>query len=327
MKVLFIGGTGNISTAVSCLALERGIELWHLNRGLSGTRLKGVSTLECDINDEAAAASVLAGHTWDAVVNWIAFTPAEIERDLRLFGTSTDQYVFISSASAYQTPPSHPIITESTPLSNPMWDYSRNKIACEQRLARAGRESGFPFTIVRPSHTYSTVIPIAIGGWTEYTAIDRMKRGLPVVVHGDGSSLWVLTHAEDFAKGIVGLLGHPDSIGEAYHITSDEVLTWNQIYQHIATALEVEAKLVHVTSDKICRYDNGYIGSLLGDKSASVMFDNSKIKVLIPDFQCSIPFAEGIKTTLDWFAADPARQVISTESNRMMEQLIQAELA
>lgn len=327
MKVLFIGGTGNISTACSCLAVETGIELWHLNRGKTGNQIQGVKTLVADINDRAALEDVLADHVWDCVVDWIAFTPEQVQRDIELFSGKTEQFIFISSASCYQSPPDSPVITENTPLNNPYWQYSRDKIACEELLLKAHKDIGFPVTIVRPSHTYSNVIPIAIGGWEEYTAIDRMKRGLPVVVHGDGSSLWVLTHSEDFAQGFNGLIGRQESIGEVYHITSDEVLTWNQIYQQIADALGVEAKLVHVTSDRICRYDPEYIGPLLGDKTASVIFDNSKIRQLVPDFQCTTPFAEGIKTTLEWFEADPTRQTVSDAANKMMDELIASELA
>ncbi|WP_045860601.1 SDR family oxidoreductase [Teredinibacter purpureus] len=326
MKVLFIGGTGNISTPSSKLAIEQGIELWHINRGLSPA-IAGVKTLQCDINDTEKLRTLLASHQWDCVVNWIAFTPVDVLRDIELFLGKTAQYIFISSASCYESPPSSPFITESTPLNNPFWQYSRDKIACEHALMEAYSTQGFPATIVRPSHTYSTVIPIAIGGWTEYTAIDRIKRGLPVVVHGDGSSLWVLTHADDFARGFLGLIGNKASLGEAYHLTSDEVLTWNQIYQHIGLAVGVEPTLVHVTSDTICRFDSEYVGSLLGDKAASVIFDNRKIKQLLPHFQCTIPFAQGITQTLQWFEDDSARQVINTQDNHLMDTLIARELS
>lgn len=327
MKILFIGGTGNISTASSCLAVELGIELWHLNRGTSGCPIRGVSCITCDTTDSAAMTKALADHQWDCVVNWIAFTEQDIERDIALFAGTTEHYVFISSASCYQSPPSSPVITELTPLSNPYWEYSRSKIACERRLQKAYEDCGFPVTIIRPSHTYSSVIPIAIGGWQEYTTVDRMKRGLPVVVHGDGTSLWVVTHAEDFALGLVGLLGSSTSFGESFHITSDEVLTWNQIYEQLGAAVGVEPRLVHVTSDKICRYAPEYTGSLLGDKSNSVIFDNGKIKRHVPDFQCTTPFAEGIKTTLEWFEAKPERQYVCAKTNQMIEQLVATELA
>ncbi len=326
MKVLFIGGTGNISTSCSCLALENGVDLWLLNRGQTGVSIQGAQQIQADIHNEAETAAALTGHEWDVVVNWIAFEPKDVERDIRLFAGKTHQYIFISSASCYQTPLKHPIIRETTPLENPFWEYSRNKIACERLLTEAYEKQGFPATIVRPSHTYSKVIPICIGGWTEYTTVDRIKKGLPIVVHGDGSSLWVLTHAEDFALGFFGLLGLEASIGEAFHITSDELLTWNQIHEQLAAALGKEANIVHVTSDRIAKHDPEYIGSLLGDKTSSVIFDNSKIKSVVPDFQCTIPFAEGIKTTLDWFEADPARQIISDETNHFIDMLIKTEL-
>jgi len=327
MKVLFIGGTGNISTATSCLALESGMDLWILNRNRSSVSVHGERQITCDIDNEADAARLLEAHEWDCVVNWIAFEPKHVERDLRLFGGKTGQYIFISSASCYQTPLENPIITEETPLDNPLWEYSKNKIACEQRLMREYSEKGFPVTIVRPSHTYSTVIPICIGGWTEYTAVDRLKKGLPIVVPGDGTSLWVLTHAEDFAKGFYGLIGLEQSIGEAFHITSDELLTWNQIHQQLAAALGVEARIVHVTTDRICRLDPDYIGSLKSDKANSVIFDNSKIKRFVPGFQANIPFAEGILSTLEWFEAEPSRKLISAESNAFIDSLIRSETA
>ena len=231
----------------------------------------------------------------------------DIERDLRLFSGRTGQFVFISSASAYQKPPSHYLITEETPLENPFWDYSRDKIACEQRLMQAYREKGFPVTIVRPSLTYGpSQIPLCVGSWQHpYTVIDRMKRGQKIIVPGDGTSLWVLTWNGDFAKGFLGLLGNPKAIGEAYHITSDEVLTWNQIYREVGRALGVEPEIVHVPSDLIAAYDPDALGSLTGDKVNSSVFDNSKIKQLVPDFNCTVPWAEGVRRAIAWHMADP----------------------
>jgi nucleoside-diphosphate-sugar epimerase len=267
----------------------------------------------------------LAGNErWDAVVDWRAYTVADVERGLALFRGKTGQYVFISSASAYQKPPVHPVITESTPLSNPYWEYSRNKIACEERLNRAYRDDGFPVTIVRPSLTYDTVIPLAIGGWNEYTVIERMKKGAPVIVHGDGSSLWTMTYAEDFARGFVGLLGHPQAIGEAFQITSDESLTWNQIYGITAAAAGCEPRFVHIPSDFICACEPSLAGSLLGDKSCSVIFDNSKIRRIVPGFRAVIPFAEGIRKTLAWFDADPSRRIVRRETQEMFERILTA---
>jgi len=324
MKVLFIGGTGNISTSVSKLCIERGIDLYLLNRGMRKVQIPGAKTIIADISNTFEAANALKEHHWDVVVNWIAYNVKDIETDINLFRNKTKQYIFISSASAYQKPPSHPVITESTPLYNPYWDYSQDKIACEEKLNHAYRNEGFPITIVRPSLTYDTVIPVAIGGWTEYTIIDRMKKGEKIIVHGDGTSLWIVTHAEDFAKGFVGLLGHQQAIGNAFHITSDEILTWNQIYQAIAEAAGVEANIVHIPSDFIGKYDKSMIGGLLGDKAYSVIFDNTKIKTFVPDFKAVIPFNKGIKRTIAWFEADPTRKIIKKETNEMMDGVINA---
>lgn len=329
MKVLFIGGTGNISAAVSRLAVANGIELHLLTRGKRPAGIAGAHTVQADIGDERSVAAALDGHTWDSVVNWIAFTPADIERDLRLFAGRTGQYVFISSASAYQKPLAHPVITESTPLRNPYWDYSRNKIACEERLARAHRDDGLPCVVVRPSLTYDTVIPLAIGSWDDFTMIDRMRKGLPVVVQGDGSSLWTVTHSDDFAKGIVPLLGHPLTAGHAFHITSDELLTWDQIWQATAAAAGCEAKIVHVPSEFICdvadRMGQGWMrGNLLGDKSVSMIFDNRKIKRFVPGFQATIPYHEGIARTIRWFEADPKRLRIVEGHNILHDKILDA---
>jgi nucleoside-diphosphate-sugar epimerase len=322
MKVLFIGGTGNISTSVSRLCIERGIDLYLLNRGRRKVDIRKATSLQGDITRPERVASVLEKHLWDVVVDWIAYTADDIERDLGLFRHKTKQYVFISSASAYQKPPSHPVITESTPLSNPFWEYSRNKIACEEKLNRSYRHENFPITIVRPSLTYDTVIPVAIGGWAEYTIIDRMKRGKQIIVHGDGTSLWTVTHAEDFAKGFVGLLGHKQAIGHAFQITSDEILTWDQIYHGVAEAAGCEANIVHIPSDFIEQCEPSLKGTLLGDKSWSVVFDNTKIKTFVPDFKATIPFSQGIRRTLAWFEADPTRQVVRKETNDMMDNIL-----
>jgi nucleoside-diphosphate-sugar epimerase len=325
MKVLFIGGTGIISTAVSRQALARGIELFHLNRGQNRSDLTGVRQMTADIYHLEEVRRILQGLAFDVVVDWIAYTPEDIERDLALFQGRVGQFVFISSASAYQKPPTNPVITEGTPLANPYWQYSRDKIACEERLMVAHRQQGFPVTIVRPSLTYGdTNFPIAIGGWTSYTLPDRLKKGLPIIAHGDGSSLWVVTHSEDFARGFLGLLGNPQALGHAFHITSDEVLTWNQIYETIATALGVQVNIVHISSDFITKVAPDLEGNLLGDKTWSVIFDNSKIKTFVPGFQATIPFYTGIRRTLDWFHADAKRQVIEAEVNREMDRIIAA---
>ncbi len=322
MKVLFIGGTGVISSACSRLAVKRGIELILFNRGQTERPIpEGVAILQGDIRDRASVDRALGETSFDVVVNWINFTPEQVEADIELFRGRTGQYVFISSASAYQKPLSSLPITESTPLDNPFWAYSRAKAACEERLMRAYREEKFPITIVRPSHTYDrTKVPL-LG---HYTDIDRMRKGQKVMVHGDGTSLWVLTHHEDFAKGFVGLLGNPHAIGHAFHITSDEVLTWNQIYTLVAQAAGVEPKIVHVPSDLIAAFDPELGAGLLGDKAHSVIFDNHKIKRLVPDFAATIPFSQGAREIVAWFDADPARQVVDTQVNHLIDRIIAA---
>ncbi|WP_274649682.1 SDR family oxidoreductase [Paenibacillus humicola] len=328
MKVLFIGGTGLISEAVSKLAVQRGLELYLFNRGGRSEFVpEGAQVITGDIRDPEGAAKALQPYEFDAVVNWIAFTPEHVNTDIRLFEGKTKQYVFISSASAYQKPPEHYLTTESTPLSNPNWQYSRDKIACEELLMKAYQENGFPVTIVRPSFTYGdTMIPAALNSWSRpWSIIDRMRQGKPVIVHGDGTSLWTMTHNTDFAKGFVGLLGRSDAVGEAFHITSDEVLTWNQIYTAIAQAGGVEQpKLVHISSDFICTYSPGEVGGLLGDKAYSIVFDNSKIKRFVPDFEATLPFAEGIKRTVAWLEARPERCQIDAEWNELMDRIIAA---
>jgi nucleoside-diphosphate-sugar epimerase len=324
MKVLFIGGTGFISTAVSGLLLARGIDLTLLNRGRRETSLAGARHLATDVHQPGSAEAALADERFDVVVDWIAYTVEDIERDIALFRGRTSQFVFISSASAYQKPPATYLITESTPLYNPHWAYSRHKIACEMRLLQAYRDEGFPATIVRPSLTYDPNFPIAIGGWGCYTLADRLLHGQPIIVHGDGASLWVVTHAEDFAKGFAGLLGNEQTVGHAFHITSDEVLTWNQIYTTIADALDAEARIVHIPSDFIARVAPDLGAGLLGDKAWSVVFDNAKIKSFVPGFQATIPFRDGIRRTLAWFAADPARRRIDAAVNAEMDRILAA---
>jgi nucleoside-diphosphate-sugar epimerase len=327
MRVLFIGGTGNISLAVTQLAAARGIDLTLLRRGQGTADLpEGVSTITADINDEAAVAELLGNRHFDAVVDWIAFTPAQIERDIRLFRGRTNQFIFISSASAYQRPVGYYLITESTPLVNPYWQYSRDKIACEERLMLAYRDEGFPITIVRPSLTYgNTQIVLAVNSWQKsFTAIDRMRKGKKVIVPGDGSSLWCITHNSDFAKGFVGLLGHRQAIGHAFHITSDEVMTWDQFYRITAEAAGVEAQIVHIASDFLGACNPDEIGSLTGDKASSVVFDNTKIKRFVPGYCATVPFAQGIQRTVDWFDAEPARRVIDHEANAKWDTIIEA---
>jgi len=327
MRVLFIGGTGIISTACTDLALARGIELILLTRGRRVAQYPaGARVVTADIENISAVAETLAGESFDAVVDWIAFEPAHVERDLTLFRGRTRQYVFISSASAYQKPVGHYLITESTPLSNPFWSYSQQKIACEERLMRAYREEGFPVTIVRPSHTYGeTQIALAVNSWAKsYTAVDRMRRGKQVIVPGDGSSLWVITHNTDFAKGLVGLLAREQAIGHAFHITSDEVMCWDQWYRITAEAAGVEPRLIHIPSDFMAACLPESRGGLTGDKAASVVFDNSKIKRFVPEYCATVPYTQGIRRTIAWFDADPARRQVDDEANARWDKLIDA---
>ncbi len=324
MKVLFIGGTGKISSACAALAVERGMDLYFLNRGQTTARPAptGVKELHGDIRDPASAQAALGDHTFDVVVNWITFTTDQLAVDLDLFRGRTGQYIFISSASAYQTPPVNLPVTESTPLDNPHWLYSRNKIACEERLVQEYRANKFPITIVRPSHTYDkTMLPFN-GGWL---VVDRMRKGKPVIVHGDGSSLWVMTHHRDFAKGLVGLLGNSRAIGESFHITSDELLTWNQIHDLVAQAAGVSnPQYVHIPSDLLNAYDPAWGAGLLGDKTNSMIFDNSKIKRTVPDFAATIPFALGAREVVAWFDADPTRQVVDEKFDALWDRIIAA---
>jgi nucleoside-diphosphate-sugar epimerase len=321
MKVLFIGGTGVISSACSALAVERGIDLYLLNRGRTGRPVpQGVKHLQGDITDPEIG-RLLADSSWDAVVNWIVFTPEQIQRDIDLFAGRSGQYIFISSASVYQTPPSSLPVKESTLLDNPYWGYSQEKIACEERLLAAYRTQKFPMTVVRPSHTYdASKIPL-FGG---YTTLQRMIDGRQVLVYGDGTSLWTLTHHQDFAKGFVPLLGNSRAIGEVFHITSDEWLNWNQIYQIMGAAVGVEPRLVHVPSELIAAFDVEIGAGLLGDKANSMIFDNSKIKRLVPDFACSIPFSQGAREIAAWYQADLARQEVDEELDELMDRIIDA---
>ena len=322
MKVLFIGGTGIISSACSELALQRGIDLYLLNRGQSARPTPpGAKVLHADIRDADSVRQALGGLHFDAVADWVAFTPQHVQIDLDLFHDRTGQYLFISSASAYQTPPNFLPVTESTPLHNPFWEYSRNKAICEGMLFDAYIKNGFPMTIVRPSHTYDRTLLPFDGG---YTVVARMRAGKKVVVHGDGTSLWTMTHHADFAVGLVGLLANPHAIGETFHITSDEWLSWNQIYTIIAHAAGVEPRLMHVASELIAAFDPNWGAGLLGDKSHSMLFDNSKIRRLVPDFHPRIPFYQGAQEIMAWYDADPARQVVNPVVDALQDRIISA---
>jgi nucleoside-diphosphate-sugar epimerase len=322
LKVLFIGGTGVISSACSALAVEKGIELFLFNRGnTSGIRpVPGkAQILVGDAHNQNDLDRYLNEYSFDVVVNWIAFRPEDVQRDIATLQGKVGQYIFISSASAYQKPVQQLPITEETPLENPFWAYSRAKIACEEALIDAYRKEGFPITIVRPSHTYDkTLLPFRGG----YTFVQRMRQGKPVIIHGDGTSIWVLTHHKDFAKGLVGLLGNQQAIGEAFHITTDMLLTWNQIYSYLAEAAGGELKPVYIPSTVINKYYPDWGASLLGDKSYSVIFDNSKIKKLVPEFTAEIPFSEGSKEIAAWYDRNPEHQTIDEDFNQLVDRII-----
>jgi nucleoside-diphosphate-sugar epimerase len=322
MRVLFIGGTGIISSACSELALERGIELYLLCRGKSPRPIpKGAKVLNGDVRDPKSALAALGKLEFDAVADFISFVPEHIQAARELFADRTRQFLFISSASAYKKPVDNWPLTESTPLHNPHWQYSRNKIACEELLIKAYRESGFPATIVRPSHTYDKTLlpldPYQCG----YTVLQRMKQNKPVILHGDGTSLWVLTHHRDFAKGFVGLLGNPKAVGEAFHITSDEVLTWNEIIALLGRAAGVTPRIVHVPSTIIAKEHPDWGAGLLGDKTHSVIFDNTKIKRFVPGFTCTIPFVQGAQEIVDFYEQNPKFEPINQTVDQLMDRL------
>jgi nucleoside-diphosphate-sugar epimerase len=323
LRVLFIGGSGIISSACSRQAVEQDIELFVLNRGRSLHRPlpPQATVLRGDARDPASVREALGGRDFDAVVDWVAFTPAHVRADIDLFRGRAGQYVFISSASVYQTPPARLPVVESAPLRNPFWQYSRDKIACEDVLVAAYRDEGFPATIVRPSHTYDKTLMPFDGGWT---VLGRMRQGKPVIVHGDGTSLWTLTHNTDFARGFVPLLGHQRTIGEAFHITSGDVLTWNQIAGAIAAAAGVTARIVHVPSDAIAAADPDWGAGLLGDKAHSMVFDNSKLRSVVPGYLATIPFEQGAREIVAWYGEDPARQQADARLDAVMDKLAEA---
>ncbi len=326
MKVLFIGGTGTISTAITQLAPGYGFDLYLLNRGNRSELVPdGVKIIEADIHNEADVKEKLKDMTFDVVAQFIAFDTEALKRDVRLFTGKTKQYIFISSASAYQKPLSNPYITESTPLSNPYWEYSRNKIACEEFLMEQYRNNGFPITIVRPSHTYGCFnVPLALHGKNgSYSVINRIKQGRKVIVHGDGSSLWTLTHHSDFAKAFLGLMGNFHAIGEAVQITSDESLTWNQIYEIIGNALGVKPNIVHISSETLAKANRGFIGGILGDKAHTVIFDNTKIKRLVPGFTATVRFDQGVRMTLDYIDKHPEYQSPDPEFDAWTDKMIE----
>jgi nucleoside-diphosphate-sugar epimerase len=331
MKILIIGGTGTISSAITRQLAASGHELWLLNRGTRKAEVPAnVKQIITDINDDPSALGAFAAETFDAVCEFIAFVPEQVERDIRLFRGRTRQYVYISSASAYNKPAANYVITEGTTLANPHWQYSRNKIACEELLMREYRENGFPVTIVRPSHTYcERGVPVSVHGLKgSWPVLKRMMEGKPVLVHGDGSSLWTLTWNEDFARGFIGLLGNPKAIGEAFQIMSDEQLTWDQIYQCVGNALHTTPHLYHVASDflaAVAPKDYDLTGNLIGDKAATVIFDCTKLKRAVPGFQATTRFDEGVHRCVDYILAHPELQVDDPEFDQWCDRVIDAQ--
>jgi nucleoside-diphosphate-sugar epimerase len=330
MKILIIGGTGTISSAITRQLAESGHELWLLNRGSRKNEVPaGVRQIICDINDEAEVIRQIGDQMFDAVCEFIGFLPSQVERDIRLFNGRTRQYVYISSASAYNKPASNHVITEGTTLANPYWEYSRNKIACEELLMKTYREEGFPVTIVRPSHTYcERGVPVSVHGLKgSWQVLKRMMEGKPVLVQGDGSSLWTLTWNEDFARGFIGLLGNPKAIGEAFQIMSDEQLTWNQIYQSVANALGVTFKPYYASSEFLAAvspkaYD--FTGNLLGDKSVTVVFDCTKLKRAVPGFCATTRFDEGVRRCVAYLQSHPELQEEDPEFDAWCDRVIEA---
>ena len=329
MKALFIGGTGTISMAITKQLVQHSDwELYLLNRGSRTSQLpENVKVINADINNEQQAAEALGDMSFDCVCDFIGFVPSQLERDYRLFGGRTKQFMYISSASAYQKPLSDYRINEGTPLANPYWEYSRNKIACEEFLMKMYRENGFPVTIIRPSHTYDErSVPLGVhGDKGSWQVVKRMLEGKPVIIHGDGTSLWTMTHNSDFAKGFIGLMGNIHAIGEAFQITSDESVTWNQIYKAIADTLGVEFKPYYVPSDflhAVSNYD--FEGSLIGDKANSVVFDNSKLKKAVPDYVATVRYDQGIRKTVEYVLAHEEFQTPDPEFDAWCDKVIAA---
>lgn len=327
MKVLFIGGTGTISMAITKELAKRGTDLYLLNRGNRSVELpENVKLINADINDEELVKEKIKDLEFDSVCDFIGFVPEQVERDYRLFKGKTKQYMYISSASAYNKPSRNYIITEGTTLANPYWKYSRDKIACEELLTKLYREEGFPVTIIRPSHTYDErSVPLGVhGNKGSYQVIKRMLEGKPVIIHGDGTSLWTMTHNSDFAKGFVGLIGNPHAIGEAFQITNDETLTWNQIYECIASALNVKLNAYHVSSEFLASVsDYDFTGGLIGDKAVSVVFNNAKLKSVVPEFKPTVHFEDGIKRTIDNVLSNKELQVEDPEFDAWCDKVIE----
>ena len=327
MKILFIGGTGTISMAITKELAKKDVDLYLLNRGNRTSELpENVKVINVDINDEELVKEKIKDLEFDSICDFIGFVPEQVERDYRLFKGKTKQYMYISSASAYNKPVRSYVINEGTSLANPYWEYSRNKIACEELLMKLYREEGFPVTIIRPSHTYDErSVPLGVhGNKGSYSIIKRMLEGKPVIIHGDGTSLWTMTHNSDFAKGFIGLIGNPHAIGEAFQITNDETLTWNQIYECIAKTLNVKLNAYHVSSEFLAAVsDYDFTGSLIGDKANSVVFDNTKLKSVVPEFRPTVHFEDGIRKTIENVLSKKELQIEDEEFDKWCDKVIE----
>ena len=327
MKILFIGGTGTISMAITKELAKKDVDLYLLNRGNRTSELpENVKVINVDINDEELVKEKIKDLEFDSICDFIGFVPEQVERDYRLFKGKTKQYMYISSASAYNKPVRSYVINEGTSLANPYWEYSRNKIACEELLMKLYREEGFPVTIIRPSHTYDErSVPLGVhGNKGSYSIIKRMLEGKPVIIHGDGTSLWTMTHNSDFAKGFIGLIGNPHAIGETFQITNDETLTWNQIYECIAKALNVKLNAYHVSSEFLAAVsDYDFTGSLIGDKANSVVFDNTKLKSVVPEFRSTVHFEDGIRKTIENVLSKKELQIEDEEFDKWCDKVIE----
>ena len=327
MKILFIGGTGTISMAITKELAKKDVDLYLLNRGNRTSELpENVKVINVDINDEELVKEKIKDLEFDSICDFIGFVPEQVERDYRLFKGKTKQYMYISSASAYNKPVRSYVINEGTSLANPYWEYSRNKIACEELLMKLYREEGFPVTIIRPSHTYDErSVPLGVhGNKGSYSIIKRMLEGKPVIIHGDGTSLWTMTHNSDFAKGFIGLIGNPHAIGETFQITNDETLTWNQIYECIAKALNVKLNAYHVSSEFLAAVsDYDFTGSLIGDKANSVVFDNTKLKSVVPEFRPTVHFEDGIRKTIENVLSKKELQIEDEEFDKWCDKVIE----
>jgi nucleoside-diphosphate-sugar epimerase len=320
MKILFIGGTGNISTACTEEAIKQGHEVFHFNRGISSDDFPGIITIHGDINNKSDRKIIDKYDPFDAVADFVCFKPEQMQADIEFFRNKTRQFIFISTATVYQKPPLHYIITEETPLGNPFWKYSQDKIACENILTS---QDELNYTIIRPSYTFGkTWIPVALTA-SSYNPVYRIRNGLPVISHGDGESLWVNTHNSDFASAFIGLLGNKDAFNNHFHITSDEVNTWDQIYSIICKVVGKEPVLIHIPSDFINSIEPEWGAGLLGDKSHSMVFDNSKIKKLLPWWKAVKSFEDGIRESIAWFEEKPERMNIDIETDKRINNIIQ----